>query len=279
MTQVAVVYAGPTTVRFELQAANAELLPGVRWGLVEAFPTPAYWAYQVLARRVLRGPVGHRLGETLAEEVGACLLGGHGLPARVGLAAFRHLKAAGVFATAPAASEIEQLLRQPLVIDGRSVRYRFARQKAIYLSHAMRRLARGDAPTASGRSLRDWLLQLDGIGFKTASWVARNWLDADDVAILDVHVLRAGVLGGFLDASLKVPRDYLTLEGQFLELCGAMGVRASELDAVIWQEMMASPRSVARLMRWRAEHANGASGQCGSTEVGQADTLDLALTN
>lgn len=277
--QVAVVYAGPTTVQFELPAANSELLPGVRWGLVEAFPTPAYWAYQVLARRVLRGPISHRLGETLAEEVGACLLGGHGLPARVGLAAFRHLKAAGVFTAAPAASEIEQLLRQPLAVDGRAVRYRFARQKAIYLSHALRRLARGDAPTASGRSLRDWLMQLDGIGFKTASWIARNWLDADDVAILDVHVLRAGALGGFLDASLKVPRDYLTLEGQFLHVSRALGVRASELDAVIWEEMMASPRSVARLMRWRAEHADGESGQRGSAEVGHADTLDLALTN
>ncbi|MDZ3993341.1 hypothetical protein PspTeo4_24872 [Pseudomonas sp. Teo4] len=47
-------------------------------------------------------------------------------------------------------------------------------------------------PLHSGRALRDWLLELPGIGYKTASWVARNWLDADDVAILDIHILRAG---------------------------------------------------------------------------------------
>jgi thermostable 8-oxoguanine DNA glycosylase len=279
MTQAAVVYVGPTTAQFELPAADSELLPGVRWGLVEAFPTPAYWAYQVLARRLLRGPVGHRLGANLAEEVGACLLGGHGLPARVGLAAFHHLKAAGVFAGAPTAPELEHLLRQPLTIDGRAVRYRFARQKARYLSHALRCLAASDAPTATGRALRDWLLQLEGVGFKTASWIARNWLDADDVAILDIHVLRAGALGGFLDPELKVPRDYLALEAQFLATSRALGVRASELDAVIWYEMMASPRSVARLMHWRAAESGRESAQRGRAEVGHADSVDVALTD
>ena len=114
-----------------------------------------------------------------------------------------------------------------------------------------------EPPLHSGRALRDWLLQLPGVGYKTASWIARNWLDADDVAILDIHVVRAGVLGGYMDASLSVQSDYLLLEAQFLRFSQALGIRASELDAVIWMEMMQSPSTVAQLM----EPLRGSFGQ------------------
>lgn len=87
-------------------------------------------------------------------------------------------------------------------------------------------------------------MALPGVGYKTASWVARNWLDADDVAILDIHILRAGVVGGFLDSDLTVERNYEALEDQFLAFSTGLGVRASELDAVIWLEMASAPRSV-----------------------------------
>jgi thermostable 8-oxoguanine DNA glycosylase len=99
--------------------------------------------------------------------------------------------------------------------------------------------------------LRDWLTQLPGVGLKTASWIVRNHLDDDDVAILDIHILRAGDLGGFLNPALKVERDYLELEAQFLRFCSGLQIRPSELDSVIWAEMKASPRSVARLYEAR----------------------------
>jgi hypothetical protein len=76
-----------------------------------------------------------------------------------------------------------------------------------------------------------------------------------------------------------VPRDYLALEAQFLATSRALGVRASELDAVIWYEMMASPRSVARLMHWRAAESGRESAQRGRAEVGHADSVDVALTD
>jgi thermostable 8-oxoguanine DNA glycosylase len=92
------------------------------------------------------------------------------------------------------------------------------------------------------------LLQLPGVGYKTASWIARNWLDADDVAILDIHIMRAGALGGFLDPRLSVQHDYLALEAQFLQFGRAIGVLPSELDAVMWIEMAASSRTVRALL-------------------------------
>ncbi|GLH22032.1 hypothetical protein BR1R3_47740 [Pseudomonas atacamensis] len=229
--------------------AMSEVLPGVSWGLIEAFPTPAYWAYQVWANEQESEPLNYKLGATLAEEVGACLLGGHGIPANVGLAAFAYLRDLGAFeGRAPSESQLLEWLSTPLKIGSRSVRYRFAKQKSRYLHAALNALEEGSPPVHSGRALRDWLLDVPGIGFKTASWIARNWLGADDVAILDIHILRAGALGGFLSSGLSVERHYLQLEAEFLALSQAMGVRASKLDALMWYQMMSAADVVHGLM-------------------------------
>lgn len=260
--QHACVMLESMTINVELPDADAEVVPGVRWGAVEAFPTPAYWAYQVMARRIESRSIKYKLGKTLREEVGACLLGGHGIPASIGLLAYHHLKAKGAFEAQPPEERMFlQWLSEPMEHEGRMVRYRFASQKARYLAAAMRKLTQEPSPEQSGRVLRDWLTSVPGIGYKTASWVARNWLDADDVAILDIHILRAGVLAGFLDPELTVERDYLALESQFLSFSAGLGVRASELDAVIWLDMMASPLTVAATLnalpesKFKARHA------------------------
>ena len=96
--QRACVMLGSVNVNIELPEPEAEVMPGVRWGDVAAFPTPAYWAYQVMARRIERNAIRYRLGTSLKEEVGACLLGGHGIPAKVGVVAFEHLRRRGAFA-------------------------------------------------------------------------------------------------------------------------------------------------------------------------------------
>jgi len=252
------IFLEQATVHLEFSPPAHEVLPGLAWGAIDAFPTPAYWSCQVLSRRVAGASMKYRLGATLTEEVAACLLGGHGIPASIGLAAFQHLRRTGLIqAGREMASEPELLecLSAPMALNGKLVRYRFARQKARYLRSALERLAAEPAPEGSGRTLRDWLLPVQGIGYKTASWIARNWLDADDVAILDIHILRAGVLGGFFEEGLSVERDYLLLEQQFLSFAHALGVRASELDALIWHEMASSPLTVRRLLRDRAASA------------------------
>lgn len=251
MTQCAAIYLERSVVHVELPPLTDEVLPGIAWGALDAFPTPAYWAYQVMARRVGGTTVNYKIGDTLAEEVAACLLGGHGIPAGIGIAAFRHLKKLGLFASgrhSPSEAELLEHLSMPMDMDGRLVHYRFARQKAKYLRSALGRLSEESAPTATGRLLRDWLLSIQGIGPKTASWIARNWLDADDVAILDIHILRAGLLGGFFEAGLTVERDYLKLEEQFLAFSRGLGVRASELDALMWLEMATSQLTVRNLL-------------------------------
>lgn len=250
--QTGAIFLGHAVFTIELPDAEVEVIPGVPWGLMEAFPSPAYWVYQVYARRLLGESIRYKLGATLTEEVGACLLGGHGISARVGLAAYHHLKQKGAFAgEPPSADTLHAWLKEPMDADGHPVHYRFAQQKARYLGAALHTLALESPPQATGRALRDWLLAIPGVGYKTASWIVRNWLDADDAAILDIHLVRAGLLGRFFDGSLSVERHYLALEEQFLRFSEGLGVRASELDALIWAEMMASGPIIHRLLGMR----------------------------
>ncbi|WP_110643248.1 8-oxoguanine DNA glycosylase [Salinicola sp. CPA57] len=247
--QLGAIFMEQVVFNVELPKAEAEVIPGVPWGAMEAFSTPAYWAYQVYARRLTGNRINYKLGETLKEEVGACLLGGHGIPSNVGIAAFHHLRERGAFGEhPPSEATLLEWLKEPLTIDTRQVRYRFAKQKARYLSAALRKLSAERPPMTTGKKLRDWLLDVPGIGYKTASWVARNWLDADDVAILDIHILRAGFMGKFFEDNLTVERNYLELEEQFIRFSKGLGVRASELDALMWLEMMSSSATVHSIM-------------------------------
>lgn len=233
----------------EFPSPETELLPGIPWGALEAFPSPAYWAYQIRVRKLSGKMPAYQLGETLKEEVGACLLGGHGIPAQVGLAAFQKLKKLGVFNEQNLSeAEIYDLLSSPFEVGGRNVKYRFARQKSKYLYMALKKLNSEKPILSSGKELRSWLLEIPGIGLKTASWIARNWLGADDVAILDIHILRAGLLSGIFQENLTVQRDYLKLEEQFIAFSHALDVRPSELDSLIWLEMMSAPRTVKNML-------------------------------
>jgi hypothetical protein len=242
MTQSAAIITRTGAIQIEIPSAETPLMKGIQWGAVDAFPSPAYWQYQVVARRLAGRPPSYKLGRTLTEEVGACLLGGHGIPAAVGIAAYEKLRKLGAFAgTPPSAGQIETWLREPLQVGTRWVRFRFAAQRARYLAAALP-LVRSAPVFVQGRSLRDCLLKLPGIGPKTASWVARNWLDADDVAILDIHITRVCRAIGLFPRGLTVERHYFQLEEQFLQFSAALNVRPSELDAVIWYEMASSTK-------------------------------------
>lgn len=240
-TQKAFIKTGTGFSQIELPPENEEAIPNVKWGNVAGFATVSYWLYKVFEKRHTNSTINYKLGHTLLEEIGACLLGGHGIPASKGLAAYEHMKAKGSFSGE--VYEKEQLLdwlSESIQVGDKPFKYRFAKQKAGYLHSALEIVSSNNPPMDSGKSLRDWLLGIKGIGLKTASWIARNWLNANDVAILDIHIYRAGVIGGFFDDSLSVEKNYLELENRFIELANAMGVDTSELDALMWHEMQQS---------------------------------------
>ena len=275
MTQTATLLTRTGAIRVDFPPSDELLMGTVRWGAFDAFPTPAYWQYQVVARRLAGKPAPYKLGRTLTEEVGACLLGGHGIPSAVGLAAYQRLLDRGAFGqTPPSEATIGAWLQEPLQVGGRQTRYRFAAQKARYLAAALPQVQL--APVfQTGRELRDWLMSLPGVGPKTASWIARNWMDADDVAILDIHIMRVGRVLGLFPRELTVERHYLELEALFLEFSAALDVRASELDAVVWYEMSSSPTAAGVVME-QLEHPSTGLTRWPSQEDGQQRQLALA---
>lgn len=212
----------------------------VAWGHCWQIGTPAYWI--ALTRETLAKSrdgaetTRHRLGVDLAEEIAACVLGGHGIPHHVGLAAFDALRHAGVLCPSTTRDlSIADVLEAPLQLAGRKIRYRFAAQRAAYLEAALDRL-REDPPPTDALGLRGWLLSCRGIGPKTASWIVRNYLGSSEVAIIDIHVLRAGVTAGVFDTKWNAARHYGVLEAFFLAWADHGQVSAADLDAVIWSE-------------------------------------------
>jgi len=117
------------------------------------------------------------------------------------------------------------------------VHYRFPRQRAQRLVEALRALQAQPPPTLDSRAFRDSLMAIKGIGPKTASWIARNHLGAKSVAILDVHVIRAGRIIGLFGKNERLPRDYHRMEERFLEFAQAIGACPAILDAVMWRAM------------------------------------------
>ena len=220
-------------------APDQELLPGVKWGRPEWVPSPAFW--KALAGHADPENDGYvsAPGTPLAEDVAFCLLGGFGIRMEVNRAAFERVRAAGCLAPSarPSEDEIEALLREPLRVDGRPVRYRFPRQKSKRLSQALAVIEEFPPPEDDAQKFRNAMLKLPGIGPKTAAWIARNRLGTDEVAIIDIHILRAGQLIGLFGRNVRLPRDYAALEARFLDFARAIDVPASLLDAIMWREM------------------------------------------
>jgi thermostable 8-oxoguanine DNA glycosylase len=217
-------------------AETEEVMPGVRWGFPDELFTPSFWKYQSEAQTLRKMYSDHRLGNNLLEEIAVCLLGGYGIPAETGLLAYHRLRNEGLLDGLASEAEIHDRLVQPFAVAGRERRYRFARQKASYLARSLAG-ARSIDVGLPGRELRDRLMGLPGIGPKTASWVVRNHLGSDEVAIIDVHLHRACVMMHVFDAKSDPARHYFHLEELFLRFAQAIRVRASVLDAIIWDFM------------------------------------------
>jgi N-glycosylase/DNA lyase len=208
----------------------------VLWGETWEHGTAAYWLEATRRDAKAGTPERHQLTESLYDEVALCMLGGFGMPYELGLAAYtavhdqilRH-------DPTPSKGAIEAILLQPLPVGGTTRRYRFPHQKAQRLSAALRHLHAKPAPDGP-LEVRDWLTSAPGIGPKTASWIVRNrWPDAP-VAILDVHVLRAGVRAHVFPENASIASAYRPLEALFVAWAGVGNIRPADLDATIWAE-------------------------------------------
>ncbi|WP_265299903.1 type II toxin-antitoxin system RelE/ParE family toxin [Verminephrobacter eiseniae] len=71
MTQMASLLTRTGTIQVEMPAPDEALMGSgsVHWGAFDVFPTPAYWQYQVMARRLAGRQAGYKLGRTLAVAI------------------------------------------------------------------------------------------------------------------------------------------------------------------------------------------------------------------
>lgn len=241
MLQTVVEFHEGKRGEMELPPASEKFMPGIKWGVAHALFTPAFWAAQWWYARRRHEYAGYRNGTTLREEVVACLLGGHGITAEMNEAAFARLRSLGLLEEVPSTESIEAVLMEPMAVHGKRLRYRFPRQKARFLHEAMARLER-EAPPSDDLAFRNWLMDFSGIGAKTASWITRNWLDSNQVAIIDVHVFRAGTIVGLFKGTEIIALDYGKLEERFLCFADALTVEARQLDAFVWWRMKQAGR-------------------------------------
>jgi thermostable 8-oxoguanine DNA glycosylase len=214
------------------------LMPGIRWGSFEHALTPAFWVSQAWMEGEPTS-TSFQLGKTLVEEVVVCLLGGHGAPAEVGLAAFARVREelARTQDNLLSYEICKRLLLEPLTVNGRPIHYRFARQRAKYLAGSLQALKSVDEDELDDVDFRDALCGLPGIGPKTASWIVRNRRASDEVAILDIHIVRACQIMSVFPERSDPTRNYRELEARFLEFCLSAQARASVMDSTMWGTM------------------------------------------
>ena len=187
--------------------------------------TPAYWVMRCATADSTEIDFVNRHG-TLEEEIGFCILGGFGVTFEVASAFFERLRANGAFESGAVVPETALLamLNEPSVVRGRPHRYRFPAQRARRIHRAMADLTEMDLNECDPIQFRKQLQVLNGVGPKTASWITRNWLDTDAVAILDIHILQAGWWLGLFGKNCHLPRDYMELETQFLKFARTLRV-------------------------------------------------------
>ena len=180
-------------------------------------------------------PTSYRLGRTLNEEIAACILGGFGMTWDIVQPYLERVADAGLLepGSNPSAAEIRELLLQPATVGVRRINYRFPNQRSERLSGALHHVSRLDLE-ADDINFRDQLALVPGIGPKTASWIVRNVRGSDSVAIIDVHVARAGIVSGIFDAEWSIARHYTRYERAFLSWSKTSGISAAKLDATIW---------------------------------------------
>ncbi len=222
---------------------NQELLPGISWGFYSKLYTPAYWKIQyLLHHKNDRFTINYRLGKDILEEVVACLLGGFGLKAEIGLAAFSRLKNNSQIREGEQFSSILLSLSDSFTINGKQLHYRFPKQKAKFIAEFLSRADLQNVPLHNDIAFRRWLLSINGIGPKTASWITRNFMDSENVAIIDIHIFRAGILAGLFSQHHDIQKDYFKLEEIFIRFCKALNVQPSKMDALMWLQMKESNR-------------------------------------
>lgn len=213
----------------------------IQWGKNEELFTPSFWYTQTIMNEITNNEIlNYQIGTgSLIEETIACLIGGYGIPSEIGNAKFRQIQVhLNELLILPNLEKIESIMSKPLINNKKQeIKYRFIKQKSRYIFDALLKLKKIEETNFSDLELRNELLKINGIGPKTASWIVRNYRKSDCVAIIDIHIHRAGLLAGFFNIKDNLQKDYFKMEKKFLNFCNNINLSAAKVDAVIWRTM------------------------------------------
>ena len=228
----------------------SQSLSDIDWEEAGRLYTKSYWEVQYYLAK--HESYSYKLGNNLLEEIVACLLGGYGLKAEMGLLAFHRMRNLRLIRPKVGLSEIESAICRPFSLNGKKVHYRFPHQKAKYIYSFLQRADIEEFENIYGCALRNKLMSVNGIGPKTASWIARNYGNCEDVAIVDIHIYRAGRLAGFIDRNWDIQRDYFKIEESFLDFCNSINASPSKMDSIMWNQMKASSHRAIELLNLKS---------------------------
>ena len=183
---------------------------------------------------------------SLENELLFCLLSGFGIQFELARAATEKLVHLEPFADFWRADDLREAIESILgsslfsVYPGsKSRRFRFPRRKAAQIV-AARAWLRSQAnllerlKNRQAAQRRELLCECPGIGPKTSSWILRNLGLCNDLAILDVHIMRALAGAGRIPVGTRLPKDYLTAEKAFLEWCHDLQAPPPAFDLFLW---------------------------------------------
>lgn len=218
-----------------------EVIPGVLYGTPDHIFSACHW--QIVAKNAEKE--GHNYTnkkpfnpDDMFLDIVFCLIGGHGVKAEAAWAFYKQFLNK-IDPDNFTEEQVYELFTTPTEVfkDAKKQKYRFPRQKAKQIYQASQTIKGMVFDTNDHIKFRNQLMEFNGIGYKIAGWLTRNVLGSDEVAILDVHILNAGKHIDLFPADYKLPKDYLKLEQRFLAFAKALGVKASCLDAVMWDEV------------------------------------------
>ena len=184
----------------------------------------------------------------IEDELLFCLLGGFGITYEQGRSASNTIRQLRPFSDDWSDEDLFEavlaaLMRpqfEPQRRDGSFRRYRFPKKKASAVVKA-RQWLRGHDPLSerllqlgSPKDRRTLLNECPGVGFKTASWLLRNLGLGGELAIIDIHLLRALMSAERIPNCTQLPRDYELAEEAFLAWCDELGAPSAAFDLFVW---------------------------------------------
>lgn len=184
----------------------------------------------------------------IEDELLFCLLGGFGITYEHGKSAYVTIRQLKPFSGDWISGHLFEavlstLMRpqfQPRRKDGSLRRFRFPRQKASAIVKARRWVHIQDPlderlfQLSSPRDRRRFLSECPGMGFKSASWLLRNLGLGSELAIIDIHILRALLDAKRILPDIRIPRDYELAEEAFLAWCDELEAPPAAFDLFVW---------------------------------------------